>query len=96
MRAEKIAALRASLVKPGLEEASIRIPLGHAAADLCLKGGLERGVLHEVFAGTWPRSGGNGFCSRSRRPRDLTQTPAVDSPGFFRLRIRRAFGNRFS
>jgi protein ImuA len=51
MRAEKIAALRASLAKPGLEEASPRIPLGHAAADLCLKGGLESGVLHDFAAG---------------------------------------------
>ena len=51
MHTHKIAALRASLVRLGLEEASIRVRLGHAAADLCLKGGLERGVLHEVFAG---------------------------------------------
>jgi protein ImuA len=63
MRAEKIAALRAFLVKPGLEEASIRIPLGHAAADLCLKGGLERGVLHEVFAGLGHEAAATGFAT---------------------------------
>ena len=27
-----------------------RIPLGHEAADACLKGGIQRGALHEVFA----------------------------------------------
>jgi len=27
-----------------------RIPLGHEPADICLKGGLQTGVLHEVFA----------------------------------------------
>ncbi len=61
MRAEKIAGLRASLTKPGLEEASIRIPLGHAAADFCLKGGLERGVLHEVFAAIGHEGAATGF-----------------------------------
>ncbi len=61
MRVEKIAALRASLAKPGLQEASIRVPLGHAAADLCLKGGLERGVLHEVFAAIGHEAAATGF-----------------------------------
>jgi protein ImuA len=61
MRAEKIAALRASLVKRGLEESSIRMPLGHAAADLCLKGGLERGVLHEVFSEIGHEASATGF-----------------------------------
>ncbi len=61
MRAEKIAALRASLAKPSLEEIPIRIPLGHAAADLCLKGGLKRGVLHEVFASIGHEAAATGF-----------------------------------
>ena len=61
MHTHKIAALRASLAKPGLEEASIRVPLGHAAADLCLKGGLERGVLHEVFSGIGHEAAATGF-----------------------------------
>jgi protein ImuA len=61
MRAEKIAALRASLARPGLEEASPRIPLGHAEADLCLKGGLERGMLHEVFAAIGHEAAATGF-----------------------------------
>jgi protein ImuA len=61
MRAKKIAALRASLAKPELEEATARIPLGHAAADLCLKGGLERGMLHEVFAAIGHEAAATGF-----------------------------------
>lgn len=61
MRAEKIAALRASLAKPELEETSPPIPLGHIAADLCLKGGLERGVLHEVFAAIGHEAAATGF-----------------------------------
>jgi protein ImuA len=61
MRMEKVAALRASLARPGLEEASPRLPLGHAAADLCLKGGLERGVLHEVFAAIGHEASATGF-----------------------------------
>lgn len=61
MRMEKIAALRASLARPGLEEASSRIPLGHTAADLCLKGGLECGVLHEVFACIGHEASATGF-----------------------------------
>ena len=61
MRAEKIAALRASLARPGLMEVSTRIPLGHGAVDLCLKGGLERGVLHEVFAAIGHEAAATGF-----------------------------------
>jgi protein ImuA len=58
---EKIAALRASLAGPGLEEVPSRIPLGHHAADLCLKGGLERGALHEVFAAIGHEAAATGF-----------------------------------
>ena len=61
MHTHNIAALRASLARPGLAEASIRIPLGHAAADLCLRGGLERGVLHEVFSGIGHEAAATGF-----------------------------------
>ncbi|MBC8035960.1 MAG: DNA repair protein [Rhizobiales bacterium] len=63
MRAEKIAALRASLAGPGSEERFARIPLGHGAADLCLKGGLERGALHEVFAATGHEAAATGFAA---------------------------------
>lgn len=61
MRAEKIAALRASLARPGLVEVSTRVPLGHGAVDLCLKGGLERGVLHEIFAAIGHEAAATGF-----------------------------------
>ncbi len=61
MQGEKLVALRASLVRPELEKKSTRIPLGHAAADLCLKGGLKRGVLHEVFALTGHEAAATGF-----------------------------------
>jgi protein ImuA len=63
MRAEKIAVLRASLAKPGLEEAFARVPLGHSAADLCLTGGLQRGALHEVFAATGHEAAATGFAA---------------------------------
>lgn len=63
MRAEKVAMLRASLDKPGLEKTPDRVPLGHSAADLCLKGGLQRGALHEVFAGTGHEAAATGFAA---------------------------------
>lgn len=63
MHAEKMAALRASLSKPGLAGISARIPLGHVEADLCLKGGLERGRLHEVFALLGHEAAATGFAA---------------------------------
>lgn len=48
--AAKLASLRASLVETGTGETPARTLLGHRAADACLKGGLLRGALHEVFA----------------------------------------------
>jgi protein ImuA len=63
MRTEKIAALRASLAKPGLQEIFPRIPLGHSAADLCLRGGIERGMLHEVFAAIGHEAAATGFAA---------------------------------
>jgi len=52
--AEKLANLRATLAGAGLEAlvGNARVPLGFAQADTVLKGGLERGVLHEVYAAT--------------------------------------------
>ena len=49
--AEKIAFLRGSLARAGLADAHAqpRVRLGHAGADLCLRGGLLKGALHEVF-----------------------------------------------
>ncbi len=61
MRADKIAALRASLERPGLPTGDSRAALGHDAADACLKGGLARGVLHEVFAASGHEASATGF-----------------------------------
>ena len=38
-----------------------RVPLGHAAADAALKGGLALGVLHEVFAAGHQGAAATGF-----------------------------------
>src|SRR5215471_10883832 len=50
--AERLAALKGSLVKAGLDTTHGKgfAPLGHAEADACLGGGLRLGALHEVFA----------------------------------------------
>jgi protein ImuA len=65
MRSEKIAALRASLTKAGLDlpEKHACVPLGHEAADACLKGGLLRGALHEVFAQAGHEASATGFAA---------------------------------
>src|SRR5262245_40533178 len=61
--AARIASLRASLAKAGLElpEKHARVPLGCSSADLALKGGLQRGVLHEVFAAASDETAATGF-----------------------------------
>jgi len=41
--------------------ASIRTPLGHGEIDLCLKGGLQHGVLHEVFSAIGHEMAATGF-----------------------------------
>lgn len=58
---ENLAVLKTFRDKPGMEETSIRTPLGHADADLCLKGGLRHGVLHEVFAAISHETAATGF-----------------------------------
>ena len=63
MQTEKIAALQAFLAKPELEKALPRIPLGHAAADLCLRGGVEQGYLHEVFSAMGHEAAATGFAA---------------------------------
>ena len=45
-----LSALRNLLSPQELAEGQARVPLGHRAADICLKGGLPKGTLHEVFA----------------------------------------------
>lgn len=59
MTPESLARLRATLSKAPREET--RVPLGHAAADACLKGGLTRGALHEVFAEAGHEGAATGF-----------------------------------
>jgi protein ImuA len=62
-RADSISALRAFLAEPELKETSIRVPLGHREADACLKGGLQRGVPHEVFAVSGHEAAATGFAA---------------------------------
>ena len=61
--AAKIATLRASLVRAGLEptEKRARVPLGCGSVDMSLKGGIQRGALHEIFAGTGHEAAATGF-----------------------------------
>jgi protein ImuA len=49
--ADKIAFLRDRLARAGLADmhGQARVALGHARADSCLRGGLLKGALHEVF-----------------------------------------------
>ena len=63
MASEKIAQLRATLATQGLETliANDRLPMGFAPADLALKGGLQRGVLHEVYAETGSETSATAF-----------------------------------
>jgi len=63
--AEKLASLRATLATAGLETlvANARVPLGHASADTALKGGLERGALHEVYAATNSETAATAFAA---------------------------------
>ena len=52
-RMETLASLRGTVARletNNNERLSARVPLGHAAADDVLKGGLALGALHEVFA----------------------------------------------
>jgi protein ImuA len=62
---EKIAALRATLSQAGLETlvANPHISLGFAPADKELKGGLQRGTLHEIFAATGHEASATGFAA---------------------------------
>ena len=61
MRAEKLAALKASLARSGLETKISRALLGYGDVDKCLKGGLQLGVLHEVFAVAGHEAAATGF-----------------------------------
>ncbi len=60
-RLENLATLKAFLDKPEFEQPSIRTPLGLRETDLCLMGGLQHGVLHEVFAAIGHEAAATGF-----------------------------------
>jgi protein ImuA len=62
---EKLATLRATLAQAGLESlvANPHIPLGFAPADATLKGGFQRGTLHEIFAATGHEASATGFAA---------------------------------
>jgi protein ImuA len=60
-RAENLTAMKAFLERSELEEAPIRTPLDHGEADLCLKGGLQQGALHEVFSAIGHEAAATGF-----------------------------------
>ena len=62
-RVENLTALKVFLDKPGLQEVPTRTPLGHGEADLCLSGGLQHGVLHEVFAVIGHEATATGFAA---------------------------------
>src|SRR5512146_1238595 len=61
--AEKLANLRATLARQGLETlvTNARVPLGFAPADTVLQGGLEPGALHEVYAATGQETSATAF-----------------------------------
>ena len=63
--AEKIAALRAQLASAGLDAliANPRVPLGFAPADAVLKGGLQRGTLHEVYGAMGSETSATAFAA---------------------------------
>jgi protein ImuA len=63
---EKLAFLKDSLARVGLErpENHARTVLGHPAADACLKGGIARAALHEIFpAAAGDEAAATGFAT---------------------------------
>jgi protein ImuA len=62
--AGKIAALRASFARPEWDqEMHARVSLGYDDADACLRGGLRRGALHEIFAQGGHEASAAGFAA---------------------------------
>ncbi len=60
-RLESLTTLKALLCKPEFEQISTRTPLGYTKVDLCLKGGLQHGVLHEIFSAPGHETAATGF-----------------------------------
>ncbi len=63
MHAGTLAALRASILKPEWERPHQHIPLGMAEVDLYLKGGVQRGALHEIHAVSSHEAAATGFAA---------------------------------
>jgi protein ImuA len=63
--AAPIASLRTALARPELEnpETQTRVPLGYDQVDVCLRGGLRCGVLHEIFAESGHEAAATGFAA---------------------------------
>jgi protein ImuA len=53
--------LKTLLRKHELEEMSVRTPLGHREADICLRGGLRHDALHEIFSDAGHEAAATGF-----------------------------------
>ena len=47
--------------KQEISDTSTRTPIGHDEADRCLRGGLQHGVLHEVFSDIGHEAAATGF-----------------------------------
>jgi protein ImuA len=60
-RVENLTSLKAFVERPRLEEAAIRTPLGHSEVDFYLKGGIQHGALHEIFAAIGHEAATTGF-----------------------------------
>ncbi len=81
-RIEDLTLLKAYLEKRDLEEKPAHTPLGHGEADFFLQGGLQQGVLHEVFAASGHEASATGF---------ITGLAARVAPGKYSLWIRQDF-----
>ena len=63
MRTHHLSSLRALLASPEFEGTSPRVALGQPEVDLCLKGGLQQGALHEVFSAQAHEASATGFAA---------------------------------
>ncbi len=62
--ATKLAALRAALAHPmTAPDTHGYVPTGHPGVDACLRGGLRRGALHEIFAESGHEAATTGFAA---------------------------------
>ncbi len=73
-RLKNLETLKVLFNKPEFKQSSTRTPLGHGDIDFCLKGGIQHGVLHEVFAVTGHEASATGFVA------GLAARVAADKP----------------